>query len=238
MGDVEFGTNAETFAESFLDGFGVVTTFDNGGILFGLGILPPNIGAGGNGGETGLPLELEALLPLPLLGEEVFHVLPLFGTSAAGTVVSAEGAAPLLFFVVPVMPPPAILLSISFSFTPDSFNANTYVSLASGPHVGNWFQISKNSKALNQDFNLSLVSFKATQKSFGTATGGTPLTCAWFCILYKIVNSSQMAKTSGVSLALFAAAHNAAYVANPGVKRFTFICFRRSFASSRLSRFA
>ena len=93
----------------------------------------------------------------------MFHVLPLFGTIAAGTVVSAEGEAPLLFFVAPVMPPPAILLSISFSFTPDSFNANTYVSLASGPHVGNWFQISKNSKALSQDFNLSLVSFKATQ---------------------------------------------------------------------------
>ena len=158
-------------------------------------------------------------------------MLPFEGASdVAAAVVMA-----LLLFAPPVMSPAAILLAMPSSLTPDSFNANLYVSLASAPHIGRWFQIFNSSKALNHEFNLSLVSFKASQNSFGTVTG---LTSAWFCILNKIVNSSQTAKTSWVSLALFAAAHQAAYVANPGVKRIAFICFRWLFASSRLSQFA
>ena len=51
FGDDEFGTNAETFVESFLGVVGVVATFGNGGILFGFGIFLL-IGAGGNGGES------------------------------------------------------------------------------------------------------------------------------------------------------------------------------------------
>ena len=90
FGDDEFGTNAETFAESFLGGVGVMATFGNGGILFGFGIFLL-IGAGVTAANPLLVLRAGELLLLLLL-EEVFQVLP-FGRSFGCSSSSCHGAA-------------------------------------------------------------------------------------------------------------------------------------------------